>query len=128
MCMQDIDIARQLRTRIYSTAVSNLIPANPSRLSIRICPGAGERVDLTSPGWTVQGLTIPSRALLGYAIGYDGVTQLIGTLPDDVTLERVGDILKGPLEIVSTGNVDNYLIETYLDVMSPMPLDVSTLP
>jgi hypothetical protein len=126
--MQDIDIARATRTRIYSTAVSTTIPANPDRLSIRIVPLPGTTVTVYSPSFSIAGVAAPFNVPLGYATGYDNVVNFWGTLPDLITLENVGDILKGPLLVATTGGGDSSLIETYLSVNSGMSLDVTELP
>lgn len=129
MCMQDVDIARATRTQCYNSSSSEGIPANPDRLSIRLVPGLNDYIQLVARNITVPGVPTNQTVILGMAVGPDtSVTVVGGTLPDDVTLEKVGDILKGPLTLVTSGATDGFAIETYLPVNSGMSLDVSKLP
>jgi hypothetical protein len=128
MCMQDIDIARQTKTNTYFTQGTLVIPPNPSRLAIRIVAAIGDFVTLSATLTPTAGASTPINYFVGSSSGHNNGIPLSGSLPDDITLERIGDLLKGPLTLTSGVGTGVYAIETYLDVVSPMPLDVSTLP
>ena len=127
MCMQDVDIGRALKTNTYTTAGSLDIPANPNRLAIRLCAETGDTAKLYAFITPTAGSTVPLLFMVGLACGQDNSTPNPGTLPDDITIDKIGDLLKGPLVLNSAG-IRAFAIETYLDVNSGASLDVTKLP
>ena len=124
MCWQDVQIERQTKTNIYFVdgATGTIsIGGNANRLSIRLVAGDTGQLELTVPSFTPQGVPTVGNAILGYSCrGNGGFTP-----PDDITLAKVGDILKGPLNATLVGGAPGWIIETYLDIQGPpLPTDM----
>lgn len=131
MCMQDIDIARQTKTNVYSTTTSVNIPANQMRLSVRIIITQVDFALLSAVRAPINGVANPLNVPLAVAAWVQeaavATTDAI-QLQRDVRLEDVGDILLGDLKLTCTGGTNVFAIETYLEVVTPRSLDVTKLP
>lgn len=125
MCLEDIKIERATKTRVWiaTAGVPAEIPPNADRLAVRIiCTDTGS-AELTAHGFPAQN---GSLGTTGVIIGYCFRDQFTGgvdtyprvTLPDDISLSRVGDILLGNLKLTALVTAA-MAIETYLSVSTP---------
>lgn len=115
MCMEDVAINRALKTNIYFTAGTLVIPANASRMSVRIVADSADTALLESEQLVDQGGGFFVNMILGCSSRSNG----LATPPDDIHLSKAGDILKGGLRLRSLAAVGVYAIETYLDASMP---------
>lgn len=129
MCIEDLTLSRNLRYRYYVTNGIINIPADPSRVSVRIIAGDGSWVYLNAvmPPFSQTGgdpAFFPLGVTMNNFIG--GITNL-STPPDDITLEKVGEILKGPLQLYVASGDKGFAIETYQTIETPASLITNKL-
>ena len=131
MCMQDIDIDRQIKTNVYFSQATVQIPPNGNRLAVRISCQGNEEGALTATYPVRSGAAAFPNPILAHVardFAGSGIDTRMSTLADTVTLADVGDVLKGSLQLISTVGAGVWAIETYLDVVSPRPADATKIP
>lgn len=129
MCLEDVTIDRQLRTKVYVSNIdSGRIPGNPNRLSIRVTCDL-DTVGFISAQIPVVGsadvVTVPIAAC---SMGSGGGIVTSATGFKTATLKDAGDIIKGPMIVTASGGSNAYAIETYLEVMTPYSAELTKLP
>lgn len=122
MCMEDVDIGRATKTQLHFTVGSLEIPGRASRLSVRILCDDNDQGFLSAivtPMGTGLGATNFMLAAVSRIATIAAATAYTQYWPQaDVNLQNVGNLLLGPLRLISNNSVGVYAIETYLDVQS----------
>lgn len=120
MCMEDINIDRQIKTRatISTDGGAVVVPGDPARLGVRIVADDGAIARLSY-----------RRTVVGSGNSLWVLFQRNANGAFSIRTDRladIGDALKGELLFESTGG-NSFLTETYLEVMTPAPLNQQQL-